>query len=1030
MFVKGARFCSLNVAPFRSDRPVIFFENVDVPEYLKKYVDLENTLSDFTEDKMELVVKSIPTDFTDKEMNYVFRMIIYFSRIRSTKVNLFAQLYGELMIKHGEYAPSLSSICSLSSTFSKKLYEFGIVDPIAEAEKLGQNNEYCSKLGTGVSCSNDNNEIRRVFRGLFNDNNEIRNIASVEQDQTIIEGNTSIDSVLNRKLQKRLLIKEIIEAVKEDKIEVLQEKAASPNFKWKYLSKIKRNRHTIDNVNDNSPAQIAAEYGAIKCFKYMLINNVELICISNSAIKGGNEEIIRLCEQKGLKFNRQMCTALESYHLTIADYLIKKQYNIDDFSFRDCCCSIPTTIPFLYLLQNGCISNNDELSTSISRNRDNFVLAILNDKKLSFNGQRLVPLAAQKDNFDMVEKLIEHGFPLEETNDGLTALGHAANSHNYKLVKFLLDKGANPDNNDYYNYIRTGDVEILKLLKEHGFTFKDPTSIRRGDNPLLFTAISTGKLEIVKLIYESCPNLDIKSTRETPLAAFAALSKKPEILYFLIEKGVKLNELSTYWRCRDLGEIRDLEIVKLIFENGGDLDESAVNQIYLNFISSNNKEGVMYLFSKGKKLPNNSLRTATGNIGIDNELLNFLFENSRDCDLAEIIGVSIKRGNFAQVKRIIEKGFNINQAIDFERRFRTPLGIAVRANQVEMIKYLLEKGAKAEGTKEMPKISEEQRPRHREIIECGIGRRCIRDNSPATQLENPPIVRATRKSFEVFKLLADKCTNIKEFMPLFTKKLATKHINKQIVDYLFDNVLDPNSAYNDKTLLYHAVKRGYIDLVKNIVERGVDINKSLSTTERPKCALKTAVRRNDEIIKYLLEKGANPNGIPYEGKITPLGKAIRSNSQVVSLLLEKGADPNIHYGVNKTTAFIEAASCADQTILEQLLNKGADINAENSQGRTALFFANNISTLTFLLDRGMDPNHTDKDGKTALHKFAQFGDTGPRNIRSSNIDIVKLLISKGADPNKRDLPVTPLSKLGESTRNTILDYYKKRSSAK
>ncbi len=73
-----------------------------------------------------------------------------------------------------------------------------------------------------------------------------------------------------------------------------------------------------------------------------------------------------------------------------------------------------------------------------------------------------------------------------------------------------------------------------------------------------------------------------------------------------------------------------------------------------------------------------------------------------------------------------------------------------------------------------------------------------------------------------------------------------------------------------------------------------------------------------------------------------------------------------------------------------LLTKGADVNAKDDEGRTALMFAVinlHLDTAKALLEHGADVNARADDGGTALMLAASCGDAG----------IVRVLLDKGAD---------------------------------
>ena len=92
------------------------------------------------------------------------------------------------------------------------------------------------------------------------------------------------------------------------------------------------------------------------------------------------------------------------------------------------------------------------------------------------------------------------------------------------------------------------------------------------------------------------------------------------------------------------------------------------------------------------------------------------------------------------------------------------------------------------------------------------------------------------------------------------------------------------------------------------------------------------------------------------------------NAQKVKDLLEKGADANAknHEG---TTALMVAAYKGSREIIAVLTERGADVNARDNEGSRALMAASlggNLSGVEALLEKGADINAQDNSGVTPL----------------------------------------------------------------
>jgi ankyrin repeat protein len=178
--------------------------------------------------------------------------------------------------------------------------------------------------------------------------------------------------------------------------------------------------------------------------------------------------------------------------------------------------------------------------------------------------------------------------------------------------------------------------------------------------------------------------------------------------------------------------------------------------------------------------------------------------------------------------------------------------------------------------------------------------------------------------------------------------------------------------------------------VRQALQAGVNADAQDQSGRTP--LMIAALKGNREIVTLLLDAGANPNAGDNVGE-TALMKAIESgNNDLLDLLLDRGADLAAKGRYNGMTALHLAASQVDVTALKILLNRNPDLNLRDSNGNTALVLAaaDFSEAVPVLLAKGADVNATNVAGATAL----MFAVTSQSNIQ--------LLLDHGADINARD----------------------------
>jgi ankyrin repeat protein len=203
-----------------------------------------------------------------------------------------------------------------------------------------------------------------------------------------------------------------------------------------------------------------------------------------------------------------------------------------------------------------------------------------------------------------------------------------------------------------------------------------------------------------------------------------------------------------------------------------------------------------------------------------------------------------------------------------------------------------------------------------------------------------------------------------------------------------------NAAYGEgETVLMLAARSGSLPAVTALLEGGAAVNATESW--RGQSALMMAAAENHgPIVKALLDAGANPNG---------------RTKEYTFQALSGGAGGIIHdRPQGSLTPLILAARHGAIDSAQLLITKGADLDAAEPQyGYTALMtaiFNGKYSLAKMLIDRGADVSDGSLYVAMEMRNLARYTNRpNPAEVDGgvSAIDIAKLILAKGADPNAR-----------------------------
>jgi len=249
--------------------------------------------------------------------------------------------------------------------------------------------------------------------------------------------------------------------------------------------------------------------------------------------------------------------------------------------------------------------------------------------------------------------------------------------------------------------------------------------------------------------------------------------------------------------------------------------------------------------------------------------------------------------------------------------------------------------------------------------------------------------------------------------------IASRHDSVRMVELLIDAGADVDKPWPHihASALHFAIEHGHVNVAKALLDAGAGVDNTAGDFSGRTPIFRACGRGNIEVVKLLIERGANVRVQSKPGGWTPLHSAAESGHRdVAALLLKSGADVNAIDKIRGTPLSL-AVWRGDTELTKLLLASGASPAMAKRECLYGAAYAGYTDIVGLLTEAGAEVNaRVGRFEQTALHVAARAGYE----------NIVGELIENGANINaKSKKGETPLALAIKYRQRVVVDLLRK-----